>query len=148
MVDPALIGTRFAPVFVTAEPGQMRLFAKATGQTDPVFLDERAAQAAGYRSIVAPPTFVHALLGIGRVDPYDHFARMGIAVADTLHGSQSFTYGVPVCMGDAIRFEWSVADIYQKKGGALTFVELQIVATNQQEEFVAQISNVTIVLRR
>ncbi len=147
-VNPALIGLQFPPVAVVAEAGQMRLFAKATGQTDPVFFDERAAQGAGYRAIVAPPTFVYTLLSIGRDDPYDHFDRMGITLADTLHGSQSFTYGVPLCAGDTVRFEWSVADIYEKKDGELTFVVFRINATNHRDEMIATIENVTIVVKR
>ena len=36
---------------------------------------------------------------------------MGIALEDTLQGVQWFTFGVPLCAGDTIRFEWSVADV-------------------------------------
>src|SRR5881397_3571904 len=34
-----------------------RQFARAVGYTDPIFFDEAAAKARGYRAIVAPPRF-------------------------------------------------------------------------------------------
>lgn len=50
-IDPAVIGSR-TPVFSTeAERGRLRFFAQACGQTDPVYSDLRAAEAAGHRDL-------------------------------------------------------------------------------------------------
>ncbi len=43
------------------EAGKIRLFCKAIGEDDPIYSDEAAAKAAGYRGVTAPPTFLRAL---------------------------------------------------------------------------------------
>jgi acyl dehydratase len=148
MISRDFIGLPIGPFEVAAEAGQIRLFSKATGQTDPVFFDTQAARAAGYRDIVAPPTFVHALQYIGQRDPFALFATLGVKLEDTLHGTQSFTYSNLVCAGDVIRFEGVVSDIYAKKNGALEFFVQDMVATNQLGREVARIQNTTIVVNR
>ena len=39
------------------EKGRLRLFAKATGEKNPIYFDEAAAKAAGYPALPVPPTF-------------------------------------------------------------------------------------------
>ena len=57
MIDRQYIGHRF-PVFqVEVEKGRLRFFAKAIGETDPVYFDEKAAKAAGHPGLLVPPTF-------------------------------------------------------------------------------------------
>lgn len=55
MIDRASIGRTWGPWDVVVEKGRLRLLAKAIGETRPVYTDEAAARAAGYRSILAPP---------------------------------------------------------------------------------------------
>jgi acyl dehydratase len=148
MLDRSAIGARVQGVTVTAESGQMRLFADSTGQTDPIFFSEAAAKAAGYRSIVGPPTFAHALFAIGSIRPFDLFEKLGIKLEDTLHGEQSFEYHALICAGDCIRFEGSVTDVYTKKDGALTFLVQELRARNQFDEDVALMRTTTIVVAR
>ena len=57
-----VIGHRFPPYTVEVEKQPLRLFAKAIGERAPVYTDEAAAQAEGYRSILAPPTYLFTLL--------------------------------------------------------------------------------------
>lgn len=148
MLDASAIGITITRPAIVVEAGQLRLFAKATGQSDPIHFDEAAAKARGYRSIVAPPTFVHCLHAIGADDPFELFTRLGVPLEDTLHGSQSFTYGVPLCAGDTVAFEIRVADVHAKKQGALVFLVAGMRATNQLGERVAEIVNTTIVIAR
>ncbi|MGR3780209.1 MAG: FAS1-like dehydratase domain-containing protein, partial [Albimonas sp.] len=61
MIDRKYIGREMAPLTVDVERGQLLFFAKATGQTDPIYIDEAAARAAGYRALPAPPTFLFSL---------------------------------------------------------------------------------------
>lgn len=42
---------------VTVTAGDIRRFAYATGETDPIHFDREAALAAGFRDVVAPPLF-------------------------------------------------------------------------------------------
>ena len=61
MLDRKFIGHQFAPTTVGVDAGLLKLFAKATGQMDPVYFDEGAAHAAGYRGLLAPPTYAFSL---------------------------------------------------------------------------------------
>jgi acyl dehydratase len=47
--------------------------------------------------------------------------------------------------GDTLRYEQRIADIYDKKGGALEFVVRQTRVSNQRDELVAQLRCVTVV---
>ncbi len=55
-LDKKLIGHTFKPFTTTVEAGKIRLFCKAIGEENPIYVDEEAAKQAGYRAIPAPPT--------------------------------------------------------------------------------------------
>jgi len=63
MIDRSYIGHKREALTVVVEPFQLRLFAKAIGETNPIYLEEEAAKAAGYRNMLAPPTFANDLPG-------------------------------------------------------------------------------------
>ena len=94
---------------------KIREFANATGETTAVYQDREAAEAAGFRDVVAPPMFcvVYSAPAMGPVilDP-----EIGINLAAMLHGSQEFEWGEPVCSGDAITTTPSCKEIYEKDG--------------------------------
>src|SRR3546814_8481365 len=46
---------------IRVEPGQLRLFAKAIGETNQIYFDQAAAESAGLRAPLAPPTFAYSL---------------------------------------------------------------------------------------
>jgi acyl dehydratase len=140
MIDKKHIGTVFAPHTVEVEAGRLRFFAKAIGETDPVYLDDAAARAAGYAALPAPPTFLFCL-EMERRDPLAWLAAIGADLARILHGEQSFRYYQPVCAGDRVTFETSITDIYDKKGGALEFVVRKTRVSNQRGEHVADLSS-------
>jgi len=62
MIDRKWIGHKFAPYTRKIEKGQLWFFAKAIGETNPIFTDEVAAKAAGYPALPAPPTYGFSLL--------------------------------------------------------------------------------------
>ena len=47
MIDHRHIGYASPPFTTPVERGRLKFFAKAIGETDPVYVDEAAAQAAG-----------------------------------------------------------------------------------------------------
>src|SRR3546814_3868787 len=55
------IGIVSEPRVVDVEAGFLKFFAKATGETDPVYFDDAAARAAGHPSIPVPPTYFFSL---------------------------------------------------------------------------------------
>ena len=121
MIDHKFIGYRQPPFAAEVEKGRLRLFAKAIGETDPIYFDEQAARAAGHASLPVPPTFFFCL-EMERADPYDWFHELGMPLGRVLHGEQSFTYHRTAYAGETLTFSAELLDIYEKKNGALQFL--------------------------
>ena len=144
MLDKSYIGLETGPRSVEVEKGQLRFFAKATGETNPVYFDEEAAKAAGHSALPAPPTFLFCLQ---TMTPSENsiIAKLGIDIGRVLHGEQQFTYGKQIYAGDIIVLRTRVSDIYEKKGGALDFIVEDTRATNQKGEDVGASRTVIVV---
>ena len=143
MIDRSYIGQKRKPLTVAVEPFQLRLFAKAIGETNPIYLEEEAAKKAGYRNTLAPPTFANAL-SQSSPDPFGHWPAMGIELAKVLHGEQKFEYFVPICAGDTITLQDEITDIYDKKDGAMEFMVTETTVKNQDGELVGKMTSVLI----
>lgn len=130
MLDRNHIGRKFGPFFSDVEKSPLMLFAKATGQTDPIFFDEHMARNAGYRSIVAPPTYLMCLIDMHQ-DKWPTYQIIDPGVQPPLHGSQHFEYKELICAGDRINLVHRVEDIYERKGGILEFIIIETTAKNQ-----------------
>ena len=144
MIDRKHIGKTLPPAVLEIEKGRLRFFAKAIGETNPVYTDEAAAKAAGYSSLPAPPTFIFAAeLDAGTLMPA--LIEMGVNLSRILHGEQQFTYLAPVCAGDTITVQSRISDIYDKKNGALEFLVKDSSVTNQHGQPVAEMRSVIVV---
>jgi acyl dehydratase len=120
-VDRSIVGRRFPPHPVDVERGRLRFFALATGQADPAYSDLDAARRAGHPDLPVPPTFLFCL-EMERPDPWGFVAELGADLRTILHGGQSFEYHATAHAGDRLTFATVISDVYEKKGGALTFV--------------------------
>ncbi len=138
MIDKRNIGRVFEPTSAEVEKGRLRFFAKAIGETNPVYTDEAEARRAGYASLPVPPTFLFSL-EMENADPFAWMKDVGMDLTRILHGEQTFTYHAPACAGDTLTFESRIDDIYDKKGGALTFLVKTAKVTNQRGEHVADL---------
>jgi acyl dehydratase len=144
MLDRSFVGLETAPRSVEVEKGQLRAFAGATGETNPIYFDETAARAAGHPSLPAPPTFLFCL-GLLAPETESAMARLGIDMGKVLHGEQSFTYGEPIHAGDTITLKTRISDIYDKRGGALDFIVQDTEASNQNGKSVGVTRTVIVV---
>jgi acyl dehydratase len=143
MIDRQWIGHPLPASVLPLERSRLRFFAKATGETDPVYTDVAAARAAGHADLPAPPTFLFAAeLDSGASDRL--LQDLGIPLAKLLHGEQGFSFHRVACAGDTITVRSSITDIYDKKQGALEFVVKTARATNQQGELVAELRTVIV----
>ena len=131
---------------IEVEKYPLRFFATAIGDLDPIHHDEAAAAAAGYRSLVAPPTYVACLNSIANPDPGALFKHLGIDPGRVLHGEQHLTFQRPICAGDRVFFNTRIVDIYDKRQGALEFVVLQTQVSDQHRNRMAE-SRAVIVVR-
>jgi len=143
MLDRQYIGHTMPKFSATVEKGRLRFFAKAIGETDPVYSDEAAAQAAGHPGLPVPPTFLFCL-EMESPDPAAIRNLLGLDYRRLLHGEQGFTYHRMAYAGDVLSFEQRIEDIYDKKGGALDFVLRKTRVTNQRGEHVADLRTVTV----
>ncbi len=138
MADKSLIGQSLGVTTAEVEKGRLRFFAKAIGETNPIYFDEAAAKDAGYKSLPVPPTFLMCLSGEGR-DINAQLKLYNFDLGRILHAEQSFVYHKPAVAGDTLTFEGKVVDVYEKKGGALQFVVSEIRVTNQDGEHIADV---------
>ncbi len=114
-VNRDTIGKQWPPVSYEVGVEKIREYARAVGETNPVYHDRQAALAAGFRDVVAPPMFcvVYSAPAMGPavVDP-----EVGINLMAMVHGGQEFQWGEPVCAGDVITTAPKMADIHEKDG--------------------------------
>ena len=144
MISRDFIGLTMPAFTVDVEKGRLRFFAKATGQTDPVYVDEAAARDAGHPALPVPPTFLFCL-EMDAPNPGALRDKLGIDIARILHGEQRFVMHRMAHAGDRLTFQQRVADIYDKKGGALEFMVRETRVTNQRGEHVADLLATTVI---
>ena len=137
MIDHKWIGHTFPAFTRKIEAGQLWFFAKAIGETNSIYTDEKAAKAAGYAALPAPPTYGFSLSN-AQAETFDYLTHMGIPIAVVLHGEEHFDYIQPMLVGDDITMERKILDIYDKKGGLLEFVIMETSMTNQHQELVGK----------
>lgn len=149
MIDrDAHVGVVSEPRRVEVEAGFLKFFAKATGETDPVYFDEEAARAAGHPALLAPPTWLFSMAlsaPAKRGEVLDKENGIGVDMSRILHGEQTFTYHRPIHAGDVLFLTTTTTDIYAKKGGALEFVVQDTRAVNDNGDLFAEMRMVTVV---
>lgn len=143
-VDPSVIGTRLPATTLTVDAGRLRFYAKAIGETDPVFTDLDAARAAGHANLPIPPAFLFGI-ELEQPDPFEWLADLGVDLRRVLHGEQSFTYHAMAVAGDVLTATPQIGDVYSKKGGALEFIEKTSAITRADGVLVAELKTVLVV---
>src|SRR5919198_879851 len=101
------------------------------------YADPHAAQARGYRDLIAPPTFV-AWRGAHPIAP----PEMGFHGTGINAGYTCVFHGV-VYPGDVLTYATCLIDMYEKTGrsGTMRFVVRETTVTNQHGETVAVLHN-------
>src|SRR3979490_3274493 len=103
MVDRNATGREAKPAVNEVEKGAIRRFAEALGETNPIYFEEAAARAAGYRSVVAPPTFPTTLRAGSDL-------REGLLLSP----GQRFEYARPIVAGDKLTVRSKVVEVSQR----------------------------------
>ena len=134
-VDTSKIGKRYPPLEYEVGREKIREYANAVGETSPVHHDREAARAAGFRDVVAPPMFC-VVYSSGAMGPAVLDPELGIDFSRLLHGGQEFRWGEPVCAGDVISTEASLANAYEKGDNA--FYVFESMSTNQDGDEVVR----------
>jgi acyl dehydratase len=108
-----------------------------------VYIDESAAHDAGHPALPVPPTFLFCL-NSETSDLVATLTSLNMDLARILHAEQSFTYHRMAYAGDTLSFETKLADVYEKKGGALQFVVQETRVTSQKGEHIADLRGVIV----
>jgi acyl dehydratase len=122
------------PFEVTRE--MIQAFSQSIGEIGAVFNDEAAAHAAGYRSIVAPPTL--CTLYVRRVELPDIKLKFG---RTRFHAGQRVQAKAPIFAGDLLNASSHLKEVYPKTGrsGTMVFIVWETTFRNQSGEVVAEV---------
>jgi acyl dehydratase len=127
-IPPSAIGTVSLPLTVCVDRGRLRLFAKATGETDRAHWDLDAAIAAGHPDLPVPLTYLFGL-ELEADDPFGWLLELGVDLGQVLHGAQSFQQIAPTYAGDVLTVQSEISDVHVKRGGLLELIERRTTVT-------------------
>jgi len=132
--DRSVLGVESAPIHYDVEKGAIRKFAEAIGDEDAIYYDAKAAQAAGLKTIVAPPTFLCTFRAQELPDLKIAFGRV------RLNGGNAYEYYQPIYAGDTVTVTAKYADVAERTGrtGKMVFVSTELTFRNQHGEVVAK----------
>lgn len=115
-------------------------YAKALGETNSLYLDEKAAKAGPYGTIIAPPLFYNLLSLRAGLDPKVNFGTTGF------DAGQHVEFFEPIRAGDTISAKTQVADVYAKTGrtGTMVFTMRRTTFTNQEGEKTVVVDRISV----
>ena len=146
----AAIGVEGPAMVLEVEKTNSRMFARSVGHSDPIFYDEAAAKARGYRSIVAPPGFLGTPIfrpGSAGGPPVEAGGRgFSVPYKRVLNGGTDYEYfpdapdGDSICAGDTITARSKVAGFEEATGslGPMLITRRETTYTNQHGKIVAK----------
>jgi acyl dehydratase len=128
------------PVTFDVERGAIGKFARALGETDPVFFDPAAARAQGYRDVLAPPTFPMTFTG-------PPVPGLTMPSEGNIHGEQEFTYHQPIVAGDRVTVTRGLTSVRERDGrsGRMRLVTIESTGTDEDGKLVFTSRQVIIV---
>jgi acyl dehydratase len=125
------IGKSYEPVSYAVGREKVREYARAVGETNPLYLDLEAARAAGYADVVAPPMFA-VVYSSPAVTPAMFDPELGVNFARVVHGAQELEWGPLVIAGDEIATTTTVKDLSER--GGMSFYIFEAASDNQRGE--------------
>ena len=142
-VNEAFVGREYPPTPPYAVgSAKIREFAEAVGSTDPVHVDRAAARAAGYRDVIAPPTF--AVLVAQQCDAQlVTDPEAGIDYSRVVHGEQKFVHHRPLTAGDDVVGVLHVDTVREAGGHAMVTTRTEL-ATEAGETVCTATSTIVI----
>ena len=109
-------------------------YARAVGETNPLYIDEKAASEGPYGGLVASPTTV--ALFSKAIEPHDLNVKFD---GTSYMAGQWIEPKLPIRPGDVLKATDRVKDVYRKTGrsGPMVFVVVETSFTNQHGDVVA-----------
>lgn len=139
MIDPAIIGATRPAYGIRVCLDDVRGYARTIGETNPVFIDEAAAAAAGYPSLPLPPAYLFCVATIADPDPTKFFVDFGVPIERMLHGEQEIELERPVFAGEALMFNRRIIDLSKRGGGRLDVIVEETTVKGEDGEVAAKL---------
>jgi acyl dehydratase len=129
------VGEEWAAGTYEIEPGMIKRFVQAIGDSNPLWQNEDYAQKTKYGCTIAPPTFI-VTMGLDQIEPLLTSAHS----TTLLHASTELECYQPVMAGDSISVTIKLADIRERRSqtGRTAFVTFALTYRNQRQELVAR----------
>jgi acyl dehydratase len=145
-IDRRLVGKEYPPYVVTVERGKIKEFARAIGDSNPFYLDDRVGQASEWGDIIAPPTFATTFRD-ETADTQAFLRELGTDISRVLHGEQEFELTRPIQPGQTYVCRARIVDIYEKTGrsGPMAFVVRETAITDRHNDVVGTMRQVTVI---
>jgi acyl dehydratase len=145
-INKALLGKEYPPYAVTVERGKIKEFARAIGDDDPLYVDDRVGAASVWGDVIAPPTFSITFRDEA-ADTTAFLKELGTDISRILHGEQEFEIFRPLQPGQTYLCRAKIVDIYEKTGrtGPMAFVVRETTIADGSNEIVATMRGVTVV---
>ena len=140
-----MIGQSSDPLVIEVERGQIRRFAQAIGETNPIHYDEDAAKSAGFPGIVASCTYASAIHCFD-----DFYDEVGINPHAVMHQEEEYEYFKPNFAGDILSVIHTVSNVYDKQvpNGQLVFIVIESRGNDKRGKTVFKSRRVLVELRK
>ena len=144
-INRGLVGKELPPYAVTVERGKIKDFARALGDLNPFYLDDRVGAASEWGDVIAPPTFATTFRDEAGAAAL--LKELGTDISRLLHGEQEFELFRPLQPGQTYLCRARVVDIYEKSGksGPMAFVVRETSITDRANELVATMRHITVI---
>lgn len=128
-------------------------FLESIGDANPIFTDSEAARGSWYKGPAVPPNFL--LTNMKNGTERDFFTvneagelRFPVNATRRLRGADEIEVLAPMNIGDTIRANTKITDIYEKEGrsGSMVFILSETTYKNQHENVVL-ITRSTVIMR-
>jgi acyl dehydratase len=125
-LDQSFVGRSYPPS-PPYEVGRekIREFADAVGATSPLHRDPEAARAAGYRDVIAPPTFA-IIVSLKANDVLVEDPDLGLDYTRVVHGDQAFAHHRPIVAGDRLTCVLHVDGITSRMGNDMLALRAEV----------------------
>ena len=130
-VNPEYVGKSYPPTApYSVGAAKIREFAEAVGAKDPVHVDTAAAVAAGYRDVIAPPTFA-VLIAQQCEGQFVRDPGAGVDYSRVVHGEETFTHHRPLTAGDDVVGVLHVDTIREAGGHSMVTTRVELTAADE-----------------
>ncbi|RJQ69430.1 MaoC family dehydratase [Pseudonocardiaceae bacterium YIM PH 21723] len=125
-LDESFIGRTYPPEPIyEVSREKIREFAVAIGDDNPLYRDAEAARGAGYRDVIAPPTFA-MIISLTATNAVTHDPELGLDYSKVVHGDQQFIHHRPMVAGDRLIGQVTIDDIQSRAGNDMLTVRGEI----------------------